>query len=81
MSSPIALIFGAGSRIGAATTTTFINAGYRVARISRSQNPADDTSTLLNIPADLVRPESVEAAFATVRKAWGEPSAVVYNGV
>jgi NAD(P)-dependent dehydrogenase (short-subunit alcohol dehydrogenase family) len=80
MTTPIAILFGAGARVGAATTTTFLQAGYRLARVSRSQNPNEDSDMLLNIPAELSVPENVEKVFATVRSKWGEPSVVIYNG-
>lgn len=78
--SPIALIFGAGARVGAAVTETFLKANHRVARVSRSQDSSKDTDTLLNIPGDLSVPSTVEDVFAAVRRKWGEPSVVVYNG-
>lgn len=76
----ITLIFGAGARVGETATAAFLAAGYRVARVSRSQDPANDTPTLLNISGDLAQTDTVERVFATVREKWGEPSVVIYNG-
>lgn len=80
MSKPIALIFGAGKRIGASTAEMLASKGYRVALAARSLKSQNSTEDSLHLTTDLSNPESVTSAFATLRKQWGEPSVVVYNG-
>lgn len=79
MSKPIALIFGAGKRIGASTAEMLASKGYRVALAARSLKSQNSTEDSLHLTTDLSNPESVTSAFATLRKQWGEPSVVVYN--
>jgi len=80
MSKPIAFIIGAGKRIGAGAADALQSKGYRVALAARSLKPEDSTSDRLLLPVDLSNAESIAPAFATLRKQWGEPSVVFYNG-
>lgn len=80
MSKPIALIFGAGKRVGASTAEMLAGKGYRVALAARSLKSEDSTQDSLHLTIDLSNAESVNSAFATLRKQWGEPSVIVYNG-
>ncbi|GAM91425.1 hypothetical protein ANO11243_094750 [Dothideomycetidae sp. 11243] len=81
MTSPqrIALILGAGPRIGAAVAQRFAAEGYRVAIASRSGSAHSDKS-ILSLKADFSRPGSVADVFAAVQKEFNVgPSVVVYN--
>ena len=80
MSKPIVLLFGSGKRIGAHTVQTFKANGYRVAQTARSLQPGDSDENTLSIQCDLAKSDAVTNAFETVRKQWGEPSVVIYNG-
>jgi len=80
MSKPIALIIGAGKNIGASTANVLQYKGYRVALAARSVKPEDSTSDKLLLPIDLSNTESIAPAFTSLRKQWGEPSVVFYNG-
>lgn len=81
MSKPIAFIIGAGKNIGASTAEVLHSKGYRVALAARSLKPEDSTSENLLLSVDLSKPESVALAFDSLRKQWGEPSVVFYNGM
>jgi NAD(P)-dependent dehydrogenase (short-subunit alcohol dehydrogenase family) len=80
MTKPIAFIIGAGKNIGASTAKALRSQGYRIALAARSLKPEDSTSETLHLTLDLSKPESVGPAFASLRKKWGEPSVVFYNG-
>lgn len=80
MSIPIAFIIGAGKNIGASTAKVLQSKGYRVALAARSLKQADSTSDNLLLNVDLSDPSTVSPAFDSVRKQWGEPSVVFYNG-
>jgi NAD(P)-dependent dehydrogenase (short-subunit alcohol dehydrogenase family) len=81
--APIALIFGAGAKIGAATASRFASAGYRVATVSRSgpETPTVQPDTgALAIRADLSSPSTVPSVFEAVRAAFGAaPRVVIWN--
>ncbi|CAN8106148.1 unnamed protein product [Discula destructiva] len=82
--SKTALIFGAGSNIGAGLTKGFLGAGYRVATVSRRSNHAaptpGDNDSVLPIQADLSDPAAVPGVYARVADAgWAFPAIVVWN--
>lgn len=79
MGKPIAIIFGAGENIGAATSKAFADKGYRVALVARTINTSDTNEARLPIAADLSELGSVSAVFARVREVLGEPSLIFYN--
>jgi NAD(P)-dependent dehydrogenase (short-subunit alcohol dehydrogenase family) len=81
MSKPIAFIIGAGKRIGAGAADVLQSKGYRVALAARSLKPEDSTSDRLHVPVDLSNVESITPAFVSLRKQWGEPSVIFYNGM
>lgn len=81
MSKPIAFIIGAGKRIGAGSAEAFKSKGYRIALASRSLKQEDSKEDNLHLGVDLSKPASVNDAFASLRKHWGEPSVVIYNGI
>lgn len=78
--SPVVLILGAGPNIGQAVARTFASKGYKVALASRSLKEADSTDTQLNIASDFTKPDDVINAFSQVKKVFGIPSVVIYNG-
>lgn len=79
-SSPVALILGAGPKVGLPAAKAFASKGYRVAIAARSLKESDSTPDQLNIKSDFANPEEVVSAFAKVRKELGIPSVVLYNG-
>ena len=81
MSSPIALIFGAGKNVGASVAKSFAAKGYKVAIASRSSKHNLSDSEYFHTPCDLGDPSSVEKVFDAVRSKFGHPSVVVYNGI
>ncbi|CRG89869.1 hypothetical protein PISL3812_06908 [Talaromyces islandicus] len=84
-SKPIAVIFGAGANIGAAVTTKFVEAGYRVCAVSRSApSPAtlSDDGNVLPVRADLSKPAEVPPVFQTIKSQWGSnafPRVIIWN--
>ncbi|KAF9778514.1 hypothetical protein IL306_003966 [Fusarium sp. DS 682] len=79
MSSPIALIFGAGAKVGKSVAQAFSAKGYRLALASRTQDPSTSTNKELHIPTDLSDTDSVIQAFTKVRSEFGHPHVVIYN--
>lgn len=78
--APVALILGAGSRVGQHVARAFTAKGYKVALASRSLKEEDSTADSLNITSDFADPASVAQAFAKVKAKFGLPHVVVYNG-
>lgn len=78
--SPVVLILGAGSNIGQAIARTFASKGYKIALAARSLKEADSTDNQLNIPSDFSKTDDVVSAFTKVKKVFGVPSVVIYNG-
>lgn len=79
-SSPIVLILGAGPNIGQAVARTFVAKGYKVALASRSLDETKGTESQLDISSDFTKSDGVVNAFEKVKKVFGIPSVVVYNG-
>lgn len=79
MASKIAIVFGAGQGIGGHGVDTFKSQGFKVASVSRSAGGQESDSALY-IPCDLTQPSLVSDVFEKVRKTWGEPSVIIYNG-
>ena len=77
---PVALIIGAGPNIGQSVARKFASNGYKVGLAARSVKEADSTDSQLNIPSDFTKTEHVVKAFDQVKKMFGIPSVVVYNG-
>jgi NAD(P)-dependent dehydrogenase (short-subunit alcohol dehydrogenase family) len=78
----IALIVGAGAGLSASLARTFAAAGMRVALAARSTDKLKDVAdaTGASVHAcDASRRDEIEALFASVEKAAGEPDVVVYN--
>ncbi|GAC1341060.1 MAG: SDR family oxidoreductase [Acetobacteraceae bacterium] len=76
-SKKIALVTGAGSGVGRAAALALAEAGWHVALLGRRQDALEDTAKLgvpaqfLAIPTDVSKPDSVDAAFATLKSHWG----------
>jgi NAD(P)-dependent dehydrogenase (short-subunit alcohol dehydrogenase family) len=80
MSSPVALIFGAGKNIGAHVAKTFASNGFKVAVASRSAKHNLSGDDFLQVTCDVADPSSVNEVFRSVEQKLGHPSVVVYNG-
>jgi NAD(P)-dependent dehydrogenase (short-subunit alcohol dehydrogenase family) len=79
---PVALILGAGPRIGISVAKKFASQGYNVAIVSRSGSGASTAPTegFLSLKADFTKPDSVPALFDAVESAFhAPPSVVVFN--
>src|SRR5262245_14244370 len=81
-----ALVTGAGSGIGRACALALQRAGYSVALVGRraaelekTAGMADDASAMLCVPADVTKPESVEALFAQVKREFGRLDVLFNN--
>jgi NAD(P)-dependent dehydrogenase (short-subunit alcohol dehydrogenase family) len=80
MSKPIALILGAGPRVGASVAATFASKGYQVAVASRKGTGDKTPEGYLSLAADLTKPDSVPKLFDSVKASFGAvPAVVVYN--
>lgn len=79
LAAKVALILGAGPNIGASVAEEFSSKGYKVVLTSRKR-PEAVNPTYVDIQGDLSNPQSVVDIFAQVRKLYGEPSVVIYNG-
>jgi len=75
--SKIALVTGAGSGVGRAAALALAEAGWTVALVGRRLEALEETSKLgpadrlVPVPADVSKPEAVDAAFAQVKERWG----------
>jgi NAD(P)-dependent dehydrogenase (short-subunit alcohol dehydrogenase family) len=80
--SPVALILGAGPRIGISVANKFASQGYKVAIVSRSGSGASTAPTeeFLSLKADFTKPDSIPTLFKAVEREFhAPPSVVVYN--
>lgn len=79
---PVALILGAGPRIGTSVANKLAAQGYKVALVSRSGKEVNTTphTGCISLQADLTKPESVPALFQAVKKEFhAAPNVVIYN--
>jgi NAD(P)-dependent dehydrogenase (short-subunit alcohol dehydrogenase family) len=75
---PVALILGAGPRIGTSVAAKFVANGYNVAVVSRKGGKADEG--VLSLKADFTKPESIAEVFEKVETEFqAAPSVVIYN--
>ncbi|KAG8749397.1 hypothetical protein FRC14_001399 [Serendipita sp. 396] len=75
----VALILGAGQRVGKAVASQLVTNGYKVALGSRSGTESGENGTIA-VKVDVTKPEEVAAAFAKSERELGAPvSVVVYN--
>lgn len=80
--TPVALILGAGPRIGISVAKKFASQGYKVAIVSRRGCGASTAPTegFLSLKADFTKPGSIPALFTAVESEFhAPPSVVVYN--
>jgi NAD(P)-dependent dehydrogenase (short-subunit alcohol dehydrogenase family) len=80
--NPVALILGAGPRIGISVAKKFASLGYKVAIVSRSGSGASTAHTegFLSLKADFTNPDSIPALFNAVESEFHTPpSVIVYN--
>ena len=78
--SPVALILGAGARVGHHVSLAFAAKGYKIALVARSVKEEDSTSEQLLIRGDFSDPESIAGIFTKVKSQLGTPHVVIYNG-
>ncbi|MBY0611088.1 MAG: SDR family oxidoreductase [Beijerinckiaceae bacterium] len=74
----IALVTGAGTGVGKATSLALLAAGYSVVLAGRRREPLDDVAALapdpgrvLAVPTDVGKPASVKALFAATKERFG----------
>ncbi|KAI3397701.1 hypothetical protein diail_10470 [Diaporthe ilicicola] len=77
--SPVALILGAGARVGQNVGRAFAAKGYRIALVARTLKEEDSSPSELHIPGDFTDPASIVEIFAKVKSQLEPPSVVVYN--
>lgn len=79
-SKSVALILGAGPRVGSAVAQKLAGSGYAVAVASRKGSNSRNSDGIHSIKLDLSQPASVKTAFDAVKAEFGAaPSLVVYN--
>lgn len=87
MSLPFAVILGAGPGIGLTVAARFAREGFRVAVVSRPQDPLATFQAELEaagapalvLAADLADPERLAAAMAAIQAWGGAPTVLIYN--
>lgn len=80
----IALVTGASKGIGAGCALALSRAGHRVALVARDQSALQEVADSLPgetlvVPADLLDPAALDAAFARVEEEWGPVEILVLN--
>ena len=81
----IALVTGAGSGIGRAASVALASAGYSVVLAGRRAAELEKTAasgkagTMLAVPTDVSKPESVQALFVRTREAFGRLDVLFNN--
>jgi NAD(P)-dependent dehydrogenase (short-subunit alcohol dehydrogenase family) len=80
----IALVTGASKGIGAACALALSKAGHPVALVSRDESALRSVASSLPgeslvVPADMLDPAAIEAAFARVEEEWGQVEILVVN--
>ena len=79
---PVALILGAGPRIGISVAKKFASLNYKVAIVSRSGSGANTAPNegFLSLEGDFTKPDSIPALFKAVESEFkAPPSVIVYN--
>jgi len=83
MTSPVAVVTGAGSGIGRVVSHALLGAGYRVALAGRRaealHQTAGDAPGALVVPTDVSDPAAVETLFHRVRQEWGRVDLLFNN--
>ncbi|MBO0847468.1 MAG: SDR family NAD(P)-dependent oxidoreductase [Nocardioides sp.] len=80
----IALVTGASKGIGAECALALSKAGHRVALVSRDESALRKVADSLPgeslvVPADMLDPDAIDAAFAGVEEEWGPVEILVVN--
>jgi NAD(P)-dependent dehydrogenase (short-subunit alcohol dehydrogenase family) len=82
----VAIVTGAGSGIGKATSLALLRDGYRVALAGRRKEALDQTAAesgagerALPVPTDVSNPDSVRALFAKVKEKFGRLDVLFNN--
>src|SRR3990167_1592675 len=82
----VALVTGAGTGIGRAAALAMLNDGYGGALAGRRKELLERTASesgagarAMVVPTDVTRPDSVKAAFARVKEAWGRLDVLFNN--
>ncbi|MGA0952081.1 MAG: SDR family oxidoreductase, partial [Candidatus Puniceispirillaceae bacterium] len=77
------IVTGAGSGIGKATATAFLENGYKVGFLGRRaatlESAANGHKNALILPCDVSDPNDVETAFATATASWGRLDVLFNN--
>ena len=77
------VITGAGSGIGKAAATAFLENGYKVVFVGRRaatlETAANDHENALILPCDVSNPNDVRTAFATAMASWGRLDVLFNN--
>jgi NAD(P)-dependent dehydrogenase (short-subunit alcohol dehydrogenase family) len=78
--NPVALILGAGPRVGQAVAKKFASQGFKVAIVSRTGTNDKTDEGFLSLKADFANPETIPPVFTAVKTEFQTaPSVVVYN--
>ncbi|KAI0378123.1 hypothetical protein F5Y04DRAFT_163728 [Hypomontagnella monticulosa] len=76
----VALILGAGPRIGASVAEKFASNGYKIAVASRKGTGTKTAEGYLSVKADFTQPDSIPAIFDAIKTEFhASPSVVIYN--
>ncbi|KAJ5249170.1 hypothetical protein N7468_000621 [Penicillium chermesinum] len=79
-SNLVALILGAGPRVGASVAQSLASKGYQIAVVTRNGTGAKTSEGYLSLQADFAEPDSIPALFEKVKAEFkAPPSVVVYN--
>ena len=87
MSGKIAVVTGAGSGIGRASSLALLKNGYKVALAGRRKDALDETAQLagnnspnaLAVPTDVTKRDDIVALFAKIKATWGRLDLVFNN--
>jgi NAD(P)-dependent dehydrogenase (short-subunit alcohol dehydrogenase family) len=87
MSGKIAIVTGAGSGIGRASSLALLKNGYKVALAGRRKDALDETAKLagnnapnaLAVPTDVTKRDDILALFAKVKATWGRLDLIFNN--
>jgi len=82
----VAIVTGAGTGIGKSAALALLKDGYHVALVGRRKEMLDKTASesgakdrVLVCPADITKPENVNAVFAKVKDQWGRLDVLFNN--
>ena len=82
----VAIVTGAGTGIGKSAAIALLKDGYNVALVGRRKEMLDQTAAesgakerVLVCPADITKPENVNAVFARVKDQWGRLDVLFNN--